>query len=326
MVEFINKTIINDQTIFYKELKVKHLKIIYKTLFGDDPDPETVFTNFNNILTDITNLSQENLQKLNFLDYFLLLLDIRSISIGNVIFARAQENNLKIEINISKIKDQIENLIVKFSNSIEQINDFSVLYGLPTVNDLMYINQQTEIDTFYSCFIKQINTLNTKISFENFSTFNKNYIFEQLPAKTTSSVIKKTLDVIRAFNSINLLSYLPSNHNLSLTLNFNIKNNIIFLKLLFGNELLSLYENIFALCKVGNFTPEYIENCTPGEYLLLIKKLEQLNAQSSTAQTNPLDDNDSPTPEVNNEFDDLNPYKSPDLPPITSKADLNLFS
>jgi hypothetical protein len=209
---------------------------------------------------------------------------------------------------------------------MEKINDFSILYSLPNINDLIYINQQTEIDIFYSCFIKQINTLNTKISFKDLTTLDKNYIFEQLPVKITSSVIKKTLDIIKDLNSLNLLSYLPSNHNLSLALNFNIKNNIIFLKLLFGNELLSLYENIFALCKVGNFTPEYIENCTPGEYLLLIKKLEQLNSQSSSAQTNSLEDNDSPAPEVDNEFDDLNPYKSSDLPPITSKADLNLFS
>jgi hypothetical protein len=41
-------------------------------------------------------------------------------------------------------------------------------------------------------------------------------------------------------------------------------------------SLLSLYENSIMLCKVGNLTPEFIENSTPGEYILYIKKLQEI--------------------------------------------------
>mgnify|MGYP000222916683 CR=1 FL=1 len=98
--------------------------------------------------------------------------------------------------------------------------------------------------------------------------------------------------------------------------NFNIKNLCTFIKLLFNDQLLSIYENIFALCKLGNFTPEYIENCTPGEYILFVKKLEQLNKTNTQQPSNDMNINNG---EPLDSYDSINPYESDDLPPITSE-------
>ena len=65
--------------------------------------------------------------------------------------------------------------------------------------------------------------------------------------------------------------------------NFNISNLGIILKLLFGEQLLTLYSNIFNLCSQGNLTPEYIENCTPGEYILFVKKIEEVQQISKSS-------------------------------------------
>jgi len=300
MIDFVNRV----NNILYKELKVKHLKVIYKSLLGDFPDPKTVFTNFNNILISVSNLTEKQIIELNFIEYFLLLTELRITSIGDTIFAQL-ENNTTADFNLNRIKTQLFNNLNKFDNKIYKYETITVITGLPNINEIMTIDN---VNSFYSCFIKKVDIQDITITLTGLSIDEKNKIFEQIPAKLSSNIIKDVLGCIEHFNNLNLVSYFTAIQNITLAFNFNIKNLVIYLKFLFGDGLLPLYENIFGLCKIGNFTPEYIENCTPGEYLLFVKKLEQLNAQTKN-QTNNLNEN--------------LPQDDFDLPPITSEADLN---
>jgi hypothetical protein len=312
MIDFINKF----DNVFYKELKVKHLKVIYKTLLGDTPDPEIAFYNFNKIINYLTNLTDKKINNFNFIEYFLLLLEFRITSIGNIVFAQLQDGSTKIEFNLTKIKEQLIKINNKYSSQKIQLDDITVICDLPTINDLLYINQFQKVDSFYICFVKKIIIKDKVIDFKNLAFQEKNTVFETLPAKLSSKLIKIVIESIEFLNTINLISYLTSLKNVNLAFNLNVNNLISFLKFIFGDNLLSLYDNIFALCKLGNFTPEYIENCTPGEYLLLVKKLEQINAQS----------NKEPIQEQLNEqtfndgLEDTDSFAYPDLPPITSQA------
>ena len=99
-VNFVNCLKTHENTFLYSELKVKHLKIIYKCLLGDSPDSLTVIENFNNILSHITNFNKNDIDKLSFVDFFLLIFQIRCTSIGNTIQAELPDKpNFKIEIN-----------------------------------------------------------------------------------------------------------------------------------------------------------------------------------------------------------------------------------
>jgi hypothetical protein len=308
MIDFINKV----DSVFYKELKVKHLKVVYKSLLGDAPDPEIVFINFDKIITSLTTVTEKQINNFNFIEYFLLLLEFRITSIGNIVFAQLQDSSTKVEFNLNKIKQQLQKLNNKQQNI--NYNDTTVVFDYPNINELLYINKNKNFENVYICFIKQIIIKDKVIDFKNISIEEKNNIFELLPAKLSSKLIKLVVESIEQFNKVNLVSYLTSLKNVTLAFNFNIVNLIIFLKFIFGDNLLSLYENIFALCKLGNLTPEYIENCTPGEYLLLVKKLEQLSAESNKPPQQEFD---------NNNFNDglqEDTYSYPDLPPIVSQA------
>jgi hypothetical protein len=73
---------------------------------------------------------------------------------------------------------------------------------------------------------------------------------------------------------------------------------------------MSLYDNIFALTKLTKLTPEYVENCTPGEYLLFVKKLEAMNSKQITNE-----------PVINNnDFNDEEDFGYPEIPPVTSST------
>jgi hypothetical protein len=314
---FVNSVSINEDSIFYKELKVKHLKIIYKCLFGDDPNADIVKENLNNILCELTSLTVNRIETLDFVDYFLLLFELRCTSIGNIISAELPENpSYKLQINIYKFIETLK--CIKQTNllTIDSIDDIKIYYRLPTLLEISKLVDNITVEDIYITLLDKIIIKDVVINLKQLDKETIVLILEKLPAKVTYIIANKAYNILNKFNEINLLSYIPELSDRQLYFNFNIKNLILLLKLLFGDQLLSLYENIFALCKMGNFTPEYIENCTPGEYLLFTKKLEQVRAaQTTPSQSNNLNIN------TNSKFDDINPYNSPDLPPITSRSE-----
>lgn len=289
---FLVKTTLTEYSVYFNELQVKHLKIIYKSLLGDILDPETIFINFNNILQNITSL-KDKVSSLNYLDYILLLLNIRAASIGNLIILQLnQEENIKIEIDIYKLIDIIEQEIENTIPAPQDIDTVKIYFTFPTVHELLTLNSNSSINDVYNFFIKALEYENTFIDLKEISQQEKITLLEKIPAKITSQIIKITLDIIQKLNTMNILSQIRGLEDKTLLLNLNTQNLAAFIKLLFGEQLMALYENIFALCKMGNFTPEYLENCTPGEYLLFVKKLEALNKSSQNENNMPIDDYD----------------------------------
>lgn len=309
-MSFLTKIeLLNNSSLYIDELKVKQLKTICKCLLGDDPDPETLFLNLDRI---ISSLIECDLKKINFIDYFIILINLRCSSVGSRISLQLTENTTG-EINLSEVEKILKEFNFKQLLTPSVFEGIEITYKLPTINDLITINKDKS-EEFYSYFL---NTLKIK---DNLLTFTDpkeaNLIFNKIPPKISGAVINKIKSIIQSFNELDLLSYSPHFKDMKLYFNFNIKNLCIFTKLLFGDQLLSIYENIFGLCKAGNFTPEYIENCTPGEYILFVKKLQELN-KSNTQQ--PSSNNSNFEGEPLDSYDSINPYESGDLPPITSE-------
>ncbi len=298
-----------NKTISFKELKVKHLKTIYKCLLGDEIDNVLLFNNLNNILKKLTGRKVEDL---NFIDFFILLIEIRCSSISDTITLQISENTT-FDLNLNRVLQEIKKIDLNTLLEPESLDEVTFYYKLPSILEIYKLNTNKEIS--YDIFLKKIKIKDNEILFKEES--EKEEIFKKLPAKFFSLIFKRTKKIIEHFNSINLLDYNKEKVNdIDLFFNFNIKNLSNLVKLLFGNHLLSLYENIFALTKIGKIPPEYIENCTPGEYLLFIKKLEELN---KTSQKNDQEQFLSNSFEDPMDDDPLNPYERGDLPPITSE-------
>lgn len=283
-----------NKQIFYTELKIKHLKTLYKCLLEDPPNPKTTIFNINQILFELTNLNEKEINKFNFVDYFLFLLELRCSSISNTIFAEfTDQKNTKIEINLNSFINQIK--LIDYTTLLKKdiFNNIVIQYKLPSINETLFLNEnkQLEIDCFYKHFISQIIIEEKKITLSDYNNDEIQNILNKLPAKLTSTIIKKVLNILKEV-SVNLFSEINGLKEKQLIFNFNIINLIYIIKFVFGEQLMSLYDNIFALCKVGNFTPEYIENCSPGEYIIFVKKLEDLTSkQQKQAQNSFIDPN-----------------------------------
>ena len=267
----------DNKTVQFHELKVKHFKSILKCLIGDDLDYITVFSTIDNVLASLTDTHLESIKKINFIDYFLLLLNIRSLCIGNSILAETTDNKaLKLDINVNKLISNIQEIRYNDILKSATINNITISYKLPCIIDIINIDFDNTESIYKACIDKIVinnNTLsvsNTDISF--LKTF-----FNKLPAKVTTAINQRIQETLTTFNNVNLIKHLKDLDGKQLIFNFNIKNLIVLVKLLFGEDLLSLYDNIFNLAKTANITPLYIENITPGEYYLFVKKLEALN-------------------------------------------------
>jgi len=305
--DFLIKSVLTDRTVFFSELKVKHYKTILKSIIGDEIDYESTFTNISNVIKQITNLTIDEINALSFLDYFLLLFEIRSNSISSLIVAETTDNNsTKIDINIHKLSEHLRNINLKNLLSDDVVENITISYKLPTIVEIVNMNLN-EIESIYYTCLKSITLNNKTIKFNEYSNIEIKNILSKLPALFTTCVIKKVQSFIDVFNNVNLIGHLKGLENKHLIFNFNVNNLGIILKLLFGEELFSLYENIYTLAKTANIPPQYIEECTPGEYYLYVKKIETQNNTSSSLP--------------NDRGDDTDLFDVPDMPPITSVAE-----
>jgi hypothetical protein len=308
-MSFLNTVIINNKNIVCKELKVKHLKTIYKTLIGDTPDPITVVLNLNTILKKVTNLTNNEINNLSFVEFFLLLLELRSASIGDTIFVElTDEVNTKAEINTYKIINILNQIDSRKLLKQDIVDKFIIVYQLPTVQQCIDINNKQNFNNSHSFFVKEIIWNNQIFNFTEYNLQNRQQILEQLPAKITATIYKKIYKIVECLNEINLLKTSSTIKNKILPFNLNINNLVFLLKLVFGDQLMSLYDNMFLLSKQFNVSLQYIENSTPGEYFLYLKKLEKLTSSQQTRDVN--------IPPINNSFD---PFL--DVPSATSRSE-----
>lgn len=279
MAGFTTKIELLQKSVFVKELKVKHFKILLKTLLGDDPSPEDVFANLKNIFSEITDITFEEFEYLSIIDFLLLIIQIRCISIGGSIqLELTDEKNTKIELNLNKVIENIKK--ATDFNFIENIEECKIEYQyLPLKNFLIPLSTNNDILNLKG-FIKNIYTPNNPvidISRLDDKTFLQ--LFTSFPANYSAKIFKQITNIIQQINQTDLLQHL-SNKNLSLPLTPD--SFIFFLQLLFSKNLLPLYENIFALCKFAHLPPEYIEECTPGEYTIFVKILERILKEQNT--------------------------------------------
>lgn len=293
-MSFSYKATLTDREIFYKELKVYQHKKLLKCFIGDKIQPDILIKNLNDIVLENTDLSEQQIQELNFIDYFLLVLYIRYTSIGDLIFAEINtDKKIKLEISIGKLINEFYQFNILSLLQPTTFNSLKINYTLPSISSVIKLQSKNAQSNFYIHFIKSVIIDNQIFDVSILSEQEIQTIFDNLPAKITAQIIKQTTNIVKNINNFNILTFLPGLEE-KIYFNLNIENFCTLIKLLFGGDLLSLYENIFTLCKYAHLSAEYIEQCTPGEYLFFVKKLEEIARKQMAENTSPSDTTQSP--------------------------------
>lgn len=306
MAKFVCTAQLLQNTIDYKELNFNQYRQLLKCFLGDDVYSELIFSNVNNVIKELTDLTDEAIKNLNFLDYCLLLLDIRQTCIGNNVHLYVEtpeQKQIKIDLQIYKIIDLIKNdNLIKLLEP-EIIDTCIIEYKLPTIKEIISLEKESEIFTPYTFFVKALKFSNTVINLQDYSFIEREKIIQKVPLKVMTALTKRSHALIEHCNNLNLLESIKNdlfNKELILTLNSEIIAFII--KLIFNTNLNSVYECMFALSKMANISCSFLENCSPGEFYIFVKKLEELNSK---------------TPPNKSQSQDI-------LPPINSEANFSM--
>jgi hypothetical protein len=254
-----------DKEIQHGELSVKNYKTFLKVLLNVD-DTTSLLLNLNNILIEITNYTLEQLLNLNIIEYFLLLLSIRSTSIGGIIFATYNgEKKINLQIPLNECIEELNLFLDSYQPTTFNVKNVNVALCLPKIRDFI-TNKET-------VFIESI-----KVDGNNFLDI------ESLPVKVYKQInkninyLKQDIDNLCFFNSVV--------ENYSINFSSKLKEYISLIRILFNENLTYVYDNIFYLSKISNISAEYLENCTYGEFKFFVKKTESLH--KSTPSTNNL--------------------------------------
>lgn len=263
------------------ELCVKQYKDFLKSFYGEaeQVDLQAFLKKFIALFCELSEKPASFFHDLSFLDLFLLLVQLRVYTLGPI---------CKITIKTTPEQDSED----ETSNSPEKVNVDLNLER--TIQDILYFlelntpRQITEdnVDIFIN-FPSFHNTITTNNSAEyyikqcrvndivmtNMTTEQTKAFVENLSAKILYKVLAEQQELFANLMQLNFLQYYEG---VSLSLNFDMKPETFlwYCKLFFNETLQTFFDNMFYLSYIGHFNLSYLENdCTPGEYVYFIKKL-----------------------------------------------------
>lgn len=298
----------NQNKTVCKEIEFRLYRNFLKCLLGDSINYDLLFLNLNNILEHCLVDPTLNINELNYIDYIILLLSIRSLSLGDTVNLQLKSNkeDVNVSVDLNNINNLLLNIDYNFLLSSTNIKNLIVKYKLPTITEVLHIEKNNTY--FYNFFIDTITINNNEINFKKLSYSDQDILLQQISAKHFSTIVKKIETILNFLKNINFFDsvYDEILFNIYLPILPNAQNISQFLKLIFNSNLDTIYSNIFALIKAGNFTGDFIDCCSPGEFFVFCKKLEAFNKE-----------------QIQNNENDSNKFRSfglQDLPPTNKNA------
>ena len=275
---------LSKDTLICSELQVKDYKELLKCTYGDDTNQLIFIETLSEIFSKVANKPTEHFKKLNVIDLFCLLLDVRINSLGDIckVVITKDDKKMNLELRLDFIRDDLKNLFNVLSTTIEQSN-VKVEFECPSVERLL---QKANEEYLY--FIK-----GSYIKKDNFAKFveiatndHAQMFFEKLSPKVSLQIIEQFESFVKSATGINFLSRYGIEDQ---TLNFlpSLSSLIWFTKLIFNESLESFYDNLFYLSHHGHMNAEYIENSAVGEYNYFVTCLKNVLSpkESSPEQT-----------------------------------------
>jgi hypothetical protein len=285
-VKFVSK--LTNESVVCSELKVKDYKEILKCTLGDEPDQNIFIETICEVLEHTTNKHADFFKRLSVVDLFVLLLDIRINSQGDVckVVVTKDGKQMTLELRLDYIRDEVLELSKQFSDGTIKQNSLEVGFECPSLSRLM-----EETDEEYLYFIKNFKS---KKLVEIRSNEQARLLFDKLPVKVSMEIIKKFEELVKSFSQHNFLSrYKITEQQLTFLPSFSSL--LWFVKLLFNEPLDVFYDNLFYLSHLGHLNAQYVDQCSVGEYMLFVSQLKRTLSKSqppSEDQTIPDDEDD----------------------------------
>lgn len=272
-----------EKTIFYKELTNYTYFALLKYI--NNSDERGIADYFNEIIETHLKIPI----KLNSLEKFLILFDIRSICVGDSIELKLKSNataKLSIFSMLENIKRHISN--INFNRSYI-FDDLTLNLSAPA----NFIVDRD--DDIYENVLESVTYNNETFFISTFSTIEKADFFKSLPAKAFNFINSYINDISNKLSDVNIIS---RNELVGIEeMPLNIFDNTMFnlLKLLYNDDLMNFYEQQYSFIKKLQFTNDHFMKMTPNESRLFInlfnkdiKAQEEAQSKNSNSYSGPV--------------------------------------
>jgi len=237
-----------------RELPNKLYVPFVKSIMNND---NIIISNFIDKIIEYTVINKNQIKELNCIDKFLILLDLRSISISN-----------SITINTGQL----------FNNTNVEIDKLCVhiLESLPVITEQVFIDDLIKIkinipkdisyeSTNIANTIQSIQIDQDLIQMNQVTSKVRESILNFIPAKLFNQIINFINITTKSIEHINIITANPK-LNIS-KVEFNIFNNTLFefIKAIYNENLLNVYKMQYILMSKLNYDNDTYLNLTPNE-------------------------------------------------------------
>ncbi len=286
-------------SLSFRELKTKDQILLSKAIMSFSNRKED-FLNYHNFVLNIISKCVQNvndIDKINIIEYVLFLVKFRMISIGTSVSFLLNTDGTKK----TKLKIDLKTYLTNLYNASMSIRDDELLIdkdveikiSWPNIKSIPnfyknLLNNSSEYflinNTLYE-FIEHIKFNNKKIILTNFSSQEKQNIFEKLSV----SLKQKIQDIV-----INKVKFLIESDLFGLSYFKDYKFNLYsmsfleHIRLFFSYDLKSLYQEIYILSGSGLST-EYIMDISPTErniYFTIMQEQKASQNKKSSPEDN----------------------------------------
>ena len=249
-----NIKLTDNKSVECRELPNRLYVPFVKSIMNND---NVIISNFIDKIIEYTVINKNQIKELNCIDKFLILLDLRSISISN-----------SITINTGQL----------FNNTNVEIDKLCVhiLESLPIITEQVFIDDLIKIkinipkDISYE-FTNIANTIQSieidkdLIQMNQVTSKIRESILNFIPAKLFNQIINFIDITTKSIEHINIITANPK-LNIS-KVEFNIFNNTLFefIKAIYNENLLNVYKMQYILMSKLNYDNDTYLNLTPNE-------------------------------------------------------------
>lgn len=277
-MKFTSKMLLPIQNVEvrYDTITNEHYLQILK--FNVNKDDEGLNNYFEWLLKNL--ISDPNIiESLTNVEKFLILLDMRSISLGDKIQMNGDKNS-SLEIFLSFIKDNIINKLKDIElTKICNIEKQKITFCIPKSLSI------DSIDKIYKEIIDKIEIDEHLLKFFNLTEIDKNDIISLLPAKFSSEMLNFVTYIQEIFIKINIISGNSKFGIQNIPLNVFDSTLFTFLKTIFGDDLISFYETEFNLIYKMKFSHDHYLKMTPNECKLYVNFFNEEMKRQEEAQS-----------------------------------------
>ena len=255
----------------YCELLNKHMLIINK--FITNSDDIGLADYFEELIQELL-IDKTVYTKMYNVDKFLMLLNLRSICIGDELKFNQSVGTVTVSVRLINIINNYNTPISNFTQSLSINNMYNLILNMPKT---LYLSG------FDSIMLQVIDKIVDDSTTYHADTINfKNEILKILPANQTHKIIEYINTMSEQGEQLHILKKVERSSIDSLSMNPYNNNMFIFIKNIFSEKLYSLYQFYFKMVNSLKFDSFSVNNQTPAESSMYISLFnEQMKTQNS---------------------------------------------